>query len=172
MLDLLVSNATLPDGRTGMSLAVQDGRIVELAAGLQAAAHDTLDAQGLLLSPPFVDAHFHMDATLSYGMPRVNQSGTLLEGIALWGELKPSLTQDAVIERALAYCDWAVARGLLAIRSHVTPATRACSPSRRCWKCGAASRPTSTCSWWPFRRTACCAHPVASRTCSARWIWA
>ncbi len=119
MLDLLVSNATLPDGRTGMSLAVQDGRIVELAAGLQAAAHDTLDAQGLLLSPPFVDAHFHMDATLSYGMPRVNQSGTLLEGIALWGELKPSLTQDAVIERALAYCDWAVARGLLAIRSHV-----------------------------------------------------
>ncbi len=119
MLDLLVSNATLPDGRTGMSLAVQDGRIVELAPGLQAAAHDTLDAQGLLLSPPFVDAHFHMDATLSYGMPRVNQSGTLLEGITVWGELKPSLTQDAVIERALAYCDWAVARGLLAIRSHV-----------------------------------------------------
>ncbi len=119
MLDLLVSNATLPDGRTGMSLAVQDGRIVELAPGLQAAAHDTLDAQGLLLSPPFVDAHFHMDATLSYGLPRVNQSGTLLEGITVWGELKPSLTQDAVIERALAYCDWAVARGLLAIRSHV-----------------------------------------------------
>ncbi len=119
MLDLLVSNATLPDGRTGMSLAVQDGRIVELAPGLQAAAHDTLDAQGLLLSPPFVDAHFHMDATLCYGMPRVNQSGTLLEGITVWGELKPSLTQDAVIERARAYCDWAVARGLLAIRSHV-----------------------------------------------------
>ena len=119
MLDLLVSNATLPDGRTGMSVAVQGGRIVELAPGLQAAAHDTLDAQGLLLSPPFVDAHFHMDATLSYGMPRVNQSGTLLEGIAVWGELKPSLTHDAVVERALAYCDWAVARGLLAIRSHV-----------------------------------------------------
>ncbi len=119
MLDLLVHNATLPDGRTGMSLAVQDGRFVEVAAGLQAAARETLDAQGLLLSPPFVDAHFHMDATLSYGMPRVNQSGTLLEGIALWGELKPSLTQDALIERALTYCDWAVAKGLLAIRSHV-----------------------------------------------------
>jgi cytosine deaminase len=49
----------------------------------------------------------------------VNQSGTLLEGIALWGELKPQLTQDALVERALQYCDWAVARGLLAIRSHV-----------------------------------------------------
>ena len=78
-----------------------------------------LDAQGLLVSPPFLDAHFHMDATLSYGLPRVNQSGTLLEGIALWGALKPHLTQEAVVDRALAYCDWAVARGLLAIRTHV-----------------------------------------------------
>jgi cytosine deaminase len=119
MLDLLVNNAALPDGRTGMSVAVQDGRIVEVAPGLDAPAHDVIDAQGFLLSPPFVDPHFHLDATLSYGLPRVNESGTLLEGIAVWGELKPLLTADAIIERALTYCDWAVAKGLLAIRSHV-----------------------------------------------------
>ncbi|QHI97120.1 amidohydrolase family protein [Xylophilus rhododendri] len=119
MLDLLVTHATLPDGRTDMSLAVQDGRFVEIAAGLQVPAHETLDAGGLLVSPPFVDAHFHLDATLSYGIPRINESGTLLEGIALWGELKPQLTHEALVERALAYCDWAVSRGLLAIRSHV-----------------------------------------------------
>ena len=119
MLDLLVKNATLPDGRTHMSLAVRDGVIVEVAPGLDAPAHEVIDARGFLLSPPFVDAHFHMDATLSYGLPRVNESGTLLEGIALWGELKPLLTQEALIERALTYCDWAVAKGLLAIRSHV-----------------------------------------------------
>ena len=118
-LDLLVTNATLPDGRSGMSVAVRAGRIVEIAPGLDAPATEKLDAQGQLLSPPFVDAHFHMDATLSYGLPRVNVSGTLLEGIALWGELKPLLTQQALVERALAYCDWAVAKGLLAIRSHV-----------------------------------------------------
>jgi cytosine/creatinine deaminase len=119
MLDLLVTNATLPDGRTGMSVAVQGGRIAEVTAGLAAPAHETVDAGGHLLSAPFCDPHFHMDATLSYGMPRVNQSGTLLEGIALWGELKPLLTQEALAERALTYCDWAVAKGLLAIRSHV-----------------------------------------------------
>ena len=122
MLDLLIHNATLPDGHTGMAVAVQDGRILEVSAGLHSAhtqAHTTIDAQGLLLAPPFVDPHFHMDATLSYGLPRVNQSGTLLEGIALWGELKPLLTADALIERALTYCDWAVAKGLLAIRTHV-----------------------------------------------------
>ena len=71
------------------------------------------------MSPPFIDAHFHMDATLSLGMPRLNNSGTLLEGIALWGELKPLLTHEAVIERALRYCDLAVSQGLLAIRTHV-----------------------------------------------------
>ena len=119
MLDLLIKNATLADGRCGMSVAVRDGKIVEVAAALDAPANEVVDAQGMLLSPPFVDAHFHMDATLSYGLPRVNESGTLLEGIALWGELKPLLTQDALIARALTYCDWAVAKGLLAIRSHV-----------------------------------------------------
>jgi cytosine deaminase len=119
MLDLLIQNATLPDGRKGVCVAVQDGRIVEVSSNLSAQAHERLDAQGQLLSPPFVDAHFHMDATLSFGLPRVNQSGTLLEGISLWGELKPMLTHDALVKRAMAYCDWAVAKGLLAIRTHV-----------------------------------------------------
>ena len=119
MLDLLITNANLADGRTGMSVAVRDGKIVEVAPHITAQAQETVDCGGMLLSPTFVDPHFHMDATLSYGLPRVNASGTLLEGIALWGELKPLLTQDALVERALAYCDWAVAKGLLAIRSHV-----------------------------------------------------
>ena len=122
MLDLLIHGATLPDGRTRMAVGVQDGKIVAIEHGVgpqQMPAVRSVDAADHLLSPPFVDAHFHMDSTLSYGMPRVNQSGTLLEGIAVWGELKPELTQQAIIDRALAYCEWAIARGLLAIRSHV-----------------------------------------------------
>ena len=117
---LLLRNVCLPDGRQGMDLLALHGRIAALGPALQAPpGAEIIDGHGWLASPPFVDAHFHMDATLSYGLPRVNQSGTLLEGIALWGELKPLLTQDALVERALAYCDWAVAKGLLAIRSHV-----------------------------------------------------
>ncbi len=119
MADLLLRNATLPDGRTGIDVLVAAGRTVNVSPRINAEAAQTIDAAGQLLTPPFVDPHFHMDATLSYGLPRVNRSGTLLEGIALWGELKPTLTQDALVERALAYCDWAVAKGLLAIRSHV-----------------------------------------------------
>ena len=117
---LLIRNATLPDGRTATDLLALDGRIAAVGPALPAPPDATqIDAAGWLLSPPFVDAHFHMDSTLSYGLPRVNTSGTLLEGIALWGELKPLLTEEALVERALAYCDWAVARGLLAIRTHV-----------------------------------------------------
>ena len=118
-LDLLVRNAALPDGRRGLDIGARDGRIVALEPGLQGEARETLDAGGRLVSPPFVDCHFHLDATLSLGLPRLNMSGTLLEGIALWGELKPLLTQEAVAERALRYCDLAVSRGLLAIRTHV-----------------------------------------------------
>src|SRR5271166_2251408 len=117
--DLIIRNATLPDGRKGQDIAVGSGRIAAIGPEIAAEAGTTIDARGFLLSPPFVDCHFHMDATLSLGLPRLNESGTLLEGIALWGELKPHLTHEAVAERALRYCDLAVAQGLLAIRSHV-----------------------------------------------------
>ncbi|MFP5391095.1 MAG: amidohydrolase family protein [Gammaproteobacteria bacterium] len=119
VVDLVIRHASLPDGRRHIDIAIQDGRIAAVGERLALQGARELDAEGDLVTPPFVDAHFHMDATLSYGLPRVNASGTLLEGISLWGELKPQLTQDALIERALQYCDWAVARGLLAIRSHV-----------------------------------------------------
>jgi cytosine deaminase len=118
-MDLIIRNANLPDGRIGIDIGIKDGKIVALEVALTAKAEKEIDASGYLVSPPFVDAHFHMDATLSLGQPRLNQSGTLLEGIALWGELKPHLTVEAIKERALRYCDLAVARGLLAIRSHV-----------------------------------------------------
>lgn len=118
-MDFVIRNASLPDGRAGIDIGIAAGRIEAVQPRLPARGAEEIDAAGALVSPPFVDAHFHMDATLSYGLPRVNQSGTLLEGIALWGELKPALTQEALVERALRYCDWTVARGLLAIRSHV-----------------------------------------------------
>jgi len=119
MFDLIVRNATLPDGRSGLNIAIRDGKIAAVERAIAGQSARVIEAQGCLVSPPFVDIHFHMDATLSLGLPRLNQSGTLLEGIALWGELKPLLTAEAVAERALRYCDLAVSQGLLAIRSHV-----------------------------------------------------
>ena len=116
---MIVRDATLPDGQTGMDILISAGLIQAVGPGIAASAHEEIDAGGRLVSPPLVDCHFHMDATLSLGMPRLNRSGTLLEGIQLWKELKPLLNQEGVIERALRYCDMAVAQGIGAIRTHV-----------------------------------------------------
>ncbi|KKB81124.1 cytosine deaminase [Devosia soli] len=119
MFELKITNATLTDGRKGVDIGVRDGKIAAIEANLGGEGGEVIDADGQLVSPPFVDCHFHMDATLSLGQPRFNESGRLLEGIQIWGELKPLLTHEAVVDRALDYCDLAVAQGLLAIRTHV-----------------------------------------------------
>lgn len=119
MLDLIIRNASIPDEPALLDIACREGRIVERAAHIDGQAVAEIDAKGYLVSPPFVDSHFHMDSTLTYGRPRVNESGTLLEGIRLWGELKSTLSSDDFEQRALMLCRWAVAKGNLAIRSHV-----------------------------------------------------
>ncbi len=116
--DLIVKGGVLPNGRVA-DIGIRGEFIAAIEPSIQADAGRIVDATGDLVSPPFVDPHFHMDATLSYGIPRINAFGTLLEGIGLWGELKPILTHEAVKSRALKYCDWAVSTGLLAIRTHV-----------------------------------------------------
>ena len=118
MFDLIVKGGTLPDGRVA-DVGIRGDRIVAVGDLDGAEAGRVIDATGDLVSPPLVDPHFHMDATLSYGTPRLNASGTLLEGIGLWGALREIATVDQMVARAVAYCDWAVSMGLLAIRTHV-----------------------------------------------------
>lgn len=117
-IDLLVKGGILPDG-TQADIAITGDRITAVEPAITGEAAQVVDATGKLVSAPFCDAHFHMDATLSYGRPRVNASGTLLEGISLWGELKLLQSKDDIVARALDYCRQAVSKGVLAIRSHV-----------------------------------------------------
>lgn len=116
--DLIVRGGVLPDG-TRADIAIAKGRIAAVAPGITAEAAEVIDATGKLISPPLIDAHFHLDSALSYGRPRVNASGTLLEGISLWGELKLIQSREEIVARALDYCAQAMAKGVLAIRSHV-----------------------------------------------------
>ena len=167
-LDLIIRNATLPDGRTGIDIACAGGRIVALEPNITGEAARVIEASGRLVSPPFVDCHFHMDATLSLGTPRLNQSGTLLEGIALWGELKPFLTVEAVIERALRYCDLAVRAGSLPSAAMSISATTGCLAVDALLEVKRRIAPTSTSSSSPSRRTATTARRPRRRISSAR----
>lgn len=118
MLDLLLHQARLPEGPI-VDIAISDGRIIGIEPRIEAPARQRLDLQGWLVSPPFVDGHFHLDSALTAGRPRHNLSGTLLEGIAIWSELKPELDEESIYRRARQLCEMAIAQGNLAIRSHV-----------------------------------------------------
>ena len=124
VMDLVVRNARLhPTG--GMQpepvdVGVEAGRIAAIRPRGQLAPTPTeLDAEGSLLSPPLVDPHVHLDAVLTVGEPRHNESGTLIEGILTWAERKPSLTHEDVKRRAREAIRWEVAQGTGLIRSHV-----------------------------------------------------
>ena len=117
MNDLVVRSARLLDGRL-VDLAVDDGRFTEIGPAHELAARQTIDAAGRLVTALLVDCHLHLDASLTAGRPRFNESGTLIEGIQVWGELKPSLTEQDVFERACEIVRWSAAQGTLFIRAH------------------------------------------------------
>jgi cytosine deaminase len=118
--ELVVRDANLPDGRNGVDIGVKAGKFAAIAPALAEKGDIEIDARGCLVTPPFVDAHFHLDATLVLGFEgRYNESGTLAEGISIWNDIRGRISAENFHRRALAYCDLAVSQGLLAIRSHV-----------------------------------------------------
>ncbi len=118
--DLIIRRAQLHRRQGLVDIAVQDGRFAKIGSELSSDTADReIDAAGKLVLPPFIDAHVHLDAVLTVGQPRYNSTGTLLEGIQIWSERKPSLTREDVKQRVLEEIRWEVAQGTLHIRSHV-----------------------------------------------------
>jgi cytosine deaminase len=127
--DFIVRNARLRDGRL-VDLAAAGGRWTRIDEALATDGAEELDVDGRLVTPPLVDCHLHLDASLTAGRPRYNESGTLIEGIHVWGELKESLTADDVFGRAREIVRWSVAQGTLYIRAHADVSTKNEAPLR------------------------------------------
>lgn len=117
MVDLIVRNARLLDGRL-LDITVQGTRFARIGPSLDLDATNVIDAEGRVVTAPLVDCHLHLDASLTAGRPRFNESGTLIEGIEVWGELKPTLTEQDVFDRASEIVRWSAAQGTLWIRAH------------------------------------------------------
>ena len=66
--DLIVKNGMIVDGsglpRYRGDVAVKDGKIAEIGRLDGVATRETLDAEGHVVSPGFVDGHTHMDAQI------------------------------------------------------------------------------------------------------------
>jgi cytosine deaminase len=121
-MNLLVRNARLAGHATPVDIACADGTITEVVPSGTAspvAGGRVLDADGALVTPPYVEPHVHLDGALTAGEPRWNESGTLWEGIACWSERKRTLTHDDVVARVSEVLRWQVANGVLHVRSHV-----------------------------------------------------
>jgi N-acyl-D-amino-acid deacylase len=68
-LDLVIRNGTIVDGsgmgRYRADVGVANGRIVEIGR-IRSQAQRTIDADGLIVSPGFIDGHTHMDAQVNW----------------------------------------------------------------------------------------------------------
>src|SRR5712691_10246339 len=101
MLDLLLRGARLPGESTSREIGIRDGRI----AAPESEARQVVDLGGALVTPALVEPHIHLDAVLTVGEPRHNQTGSLFEGIAIWGERVKTHTVDDVKRRVRSHVD-------------------------------------------------------------------
>jgi cytosine deaminase len=98
---------------------VKDGKIVRISDDLVPSGEDTIDAAGAMAIPPYVDSHCHLDYVATYGDPEYNMTGTLFDGIRIWGERKKKITKDDVKKRAEKVLRWEIAHGTQFVRTHV-----------------------------------------------------
>src|SRR5258708_13466802 len=96
MLDLLLKGARIAGETDTREIGVRDGLIAEP----EVEARQVIDLGGALVTPALVEPHIHLDAVLTVGEPRQNQSGSLFEGIAIWAERVKELTVDYLKSRA------------------------------------------------------------------------
>lgn len=116
MTDWILRQARIDDATPLTDIAIQDGRITAVANQLPITADQEWHLAGRVVLPGLVDAHTHLDKTY---FPLHNQSGTLIEAIAVWRANKRNRSKaqiQATVRRAL---QTAIANGITAMRSHV-----------------------------------------------------
>jgi cytosine deaminase len=118
MMDLVVRNARLRWCTEPRDIGIDGGVIRSVGPALEEKGREEIDAAGHLTTSPLCDPHLHLDAALSVGDPRYNESGTLLEGIRIWGERKSGLTRQVIVDNAVEAVLWEFANGVQFIRTH------------------------------------------------------
>ena len=124
-MDLIVRRAAIAGSKGLVDIAVRGDRIARIAPSIPEKGAEEIDAAGGLVTPSLIEPHIHLDAVLTVGDPRYNATGSLFEGIEIWGERVKTLTHDDVKRRANQAIKWMLAHGVTHIRTHVD----VCDPS-------------------------------------------
>ncbi len=116
---MLIKNVLLKDKEGIYDILIENGVISKIDKNIDVKDDKIIDGRGGFALPPFIEPHVHLDATLTAGEPRWNESGTLFEGIQCWAERKPTLSKEDVKERARKALSWQIANGIQFVRTHV-----------------------------------------------------
>lgn len=117
-MDIVIRNGVNDQG-TPIEVGIEDGLIAALGEGGLPEAALELDARGGIISPPFVESHFHLENAYLWADGLINQSGTLEEAIAIYAQVKQELTAADIRERTGRVVRRALANGTFWLRSHV-----------------------------------------------------
>ncbi len=114
------TNAVIYKNKEADEILVENGKIKAIGKDL-GPAEETIDLDGKLVIPPYVDPHLHLDYvyTLSEMGEKGAGSGTLFEAIEMWPKFKENLTIEGVKKLALKAIKDEVSQGVQYIRTHI-----------------------------------------------------
>jgi len=119
-LDILVKNVALWGTEGLRDLGIANGRFVSVnLSDVSSVPVLTLDAEGRMAVPGFVEPHIHLDKALISERASVNRSGTLHEAIEILWELKRNYMVDEITDRATRVLTRALEHGVSKLRTHV-----------------------------------------------------
>ncbi len=119
-MEKLFVNAKIKGCAALKDILVEDGVIKRIAEQIEVSEDvETVDLEGGLTVPPYVDPHIHLDYVFTARKEgALNGTGTLFEGIQRWSETKADLTVEEVKVRAREGIKKEMIAGVQYIRTH------------------------------------------------------
>src|SRR5690625_1238774 len=119
-MNLLVTNVHVENDPMAVDIRIRDGKFAEIGPDLVTAEAETgVGGGGRSWLPPIIEPQGQLDCALTAGQPRWNESGTLFEGIEVWGERKADLSVSDVKDRAGRAVRQQARFGVQYVRTHV-----------------------------------------------------
>jgi len=118
-VDLTIHNAISDRTFEPIHVGIEGGKIKTVSSEKIEPGKEAIDAGSAVLSPAFVEPHFHVENALLWDDDCLNVSGTLKEAIDIYGGVKVKLTKENILARGTEVIREAISHGTLWMRNHV-----------------------------------------------------